>query len=165
MTDINKQLTNKITVKNNPENTNNKTTGKNNGINTSHEEYRKRKHAFTVRMNDEEYDAFEHDRKKSGLSRQEYSRRANLSAPIRPAYETNKLYKIDTTLSLILKQLRGIANNINQMARHANINHDLPNTETLNGASDTIYEFTKTCYELRSCVDEMIKNNCYSKTI
>lgn len=163
MADINKQLTNKITNKNNTDNTNNRTTD--NKTNTSHEKYRKRMHSLTVRMNDEEYDAFEHDRKKSGLSRQEYSRRANLSAPIRPAYETSELYKIDTSLSLILKQLRGIANNINQMARHANIYQDLPSIEILKSISDTIHELTKTCYELRSCVDEMIKDNCCSKTI
>ena len=81
---------------------------------------RKRDRAITVRMTDEEYTLFKNKADSSGLSRQAFFIRLIKSARVNSSDELVELRKINEVVSDLDRQVRGLATNVNQMARIAN---------------------------------------------
>ncbi len=87
---------------------------------------RKRDKAVTIRLSKTEYEALMVKLTETGLSQQTYIISAICDArPITPE-AVKELQKIAKFYADLLLQLRGMATNINQMARIANTTGDLP---------------------------------------
>ena len=104
---------------------------------------RKRNRSITIRMNDSEYSDFKNRVKESGLTEQSYVIDAIQKAKITSNDEIVVLKNISKTFSEYVKQVRGIATNINQMARVANSQGFLPVRNTLNQLSKDISDIRK----------------------
>ena len=92
---------------------------------------RKRNHTVTVRMNDEEYESFCTNVKKSGQTKQNYVVNAVLHVPVMSEKELEEVKKISRIMADDNKQMRGIAANINQMTRRLNRYREMPQSEEL----------------------------------
>ena len=87
---------------------------------------RKRDKAVTIRLSKTEYEALMAKLSETGLSQQSYIISAICGArPVTPE-ATKELQAIGKIYADLLLQLRGMATNINQMARIANTTGDLP---------------------------------------
>ncbi len=104
---------------------------------------RKRNKSVTIRMNDSEYSDFKNRVKESGLTEQSYVIDAIQKAKITSNDEIVVLKNISKIFSEYVKQVRGIATNINQMARVANSQGFLPGRNTLNHLSKDISDIRK----------------------
>ncbi len=104
---------------------------------------RKRNRSITIRMNDSEYSDFKNRVKESGLTEQSYVIDAIQKAKITSNDEIVVLKNISKIFSEYVKQVRGIATNINQMARVANSQGFLPVRNTLNQLSKDISDIRK----------------------
>ncbi len=104
---------------------------------------RKRNRSVTIRMNDSEYSDFKNRVKESGLTEQSYVIDAIQKAKITSNDEIVVLKNISKTFSEYVKQIRGIATNINQMSRVANSQGFLPGRNTLNQLSQDISDIRK----------------------
>ena len=109
---------------------------------------RKRDKAVTIRMNKEEYEALQNRVEDSGLTQQAYIISAIKGATITPSDEIAVQKEISKTFAELVKQLRGLATNVNQMAHVANGQGILPTTSELIKTSDEISQYRKECEEL-----------------
>ncbi|MCR4745763.1 MAG: plasmid mobilization relaxosome protein MobC [Lachnospiraceae bacterium] len=109
---------------------------------------RKRDKAVMVRMNSAEYADLQNRVKESGLSQQAYIINAVKGATITPADEIEVQKEISKTFSDLVRQLRGLATNVNQMAHVANSHGDLPATEKLIRTSEEISNYRKECEKI-----------------
>ena len=104
---------------------------------------RKRNKAVTVRMNDTEYAELQAKVDESGLTQQAYIISAVRGATITPSDEIAVLKDISMTFADLEKQLRGLATNINQMARVANGSGRLPTENNLEHLSAQLANYRK----------------------
>ena len=104
---------------------------------------RKRNRSVTIRMNDSEYSDFKNKIKESGLTEQAYVIDAIRRAKVTSNDEIVVLKNISKAFSEYVKQIRGIATNINQMSRVANSQGFLPGRNTLNQLSKDISDIRK----------------------
>ncbi|MDD6587991.1 MAG: plasmid mobilization relaxosome protein MobC [Anaerobutyricum hallii] len=81
---------------------------------------RKRNHAITIRMNDQEYEMMKKKVEESGQTKQTYIVNAILGATLLPKDAINELKETNRLLAEENTQLRGIAVNVNQLARFTN---------------------------------------------
>ena len=81
---------------------------------------RKRNYTVTIRMNKAEYDLLQSKVKESGQTQQAVVLHAIADLKIESAEEVEELKKLNLMLAEMLSQLRGVATNINQIARKAN---------------------------------------------
>ena len=92
---------------------------------------RNRSHNIMVRMNDEEYDRFRTNLKKSGQTQQAYITNAVLHVPVMPKEELKEVQKISQIMADDNKQLRGMAGNLNQMTKRLHTFGEIPQMEEL----------------------------------
>ena len=92
---------------------------------------RNRSHNIMVRMNDEEYDQFRTNLKKSGQTQQAYITNAVLHVPVMPKEELKEVQKISQIMADDNKQLRGMAGNLNQMTKRLHTFGEIPQMEEL----------------------------------
>ena len=92
---------------------------------------RKRNRAITIRMTDSEIAELNEKLKQTGLSQQTYVINAIRQAVILSVDGLRTLMEISMTFSDLIRQLRGMATNINQMARWANTTGILPTEQAL----------------------------------
>lgn len=104
---------------------------------------RKRKHNVNVRLDDKEYDLLKAKIKKSGQTIQSYIINSALDANIISQDGMAELKGITRILEDYDKQLRGMANNINQMARYCNSQNTIPILEELTELSEQIKQLRK----------------------
>lgn len=109
---------------------------------------RKRNKAVTIRMSDNEYRTLQDKVEESGLSQQAYIISAIKGATITPSDEIAVQKEISKSFADLVKQIRGLATNVNQMAHVANSSGMLPATTELIKASDEISQYRKECEEL-----------------
>ena len=102
---------------------------------------RKRNKAITVRMTEQEYAALQKRVAESGRTQQSYIINAALTARISSAEEIATLKVISVTFGDLVKHLRGIATNINQMARVANGSGVLPTARELSRIYEQIAKY------------------------
>lgn len=81
---------------------------------------RERKHQIKIYMNDEELKRFEDKRALSGQSKRAFILNAVDGATIATGEEVSQFMTISNQFADFLRQVKGIANNINQQARKAN---------------------------------------------
>lgn len=94
-------------------------------------------------MTEEEYSAFQNRVEESGITQQSYIINAIMGATITSSDEIEVLKKISKTFSDLLRQLRGMATNVNQMARVANGKGYLPKEEILIQTAEQIDQYRK----------------------
>lgn len=104
---------------------------------------RTRYKAVTVRLNEYEWNSLEERIEESGQNKQSYMINALLGAEIAPKEEINIWKDIAGQLSELVKQLRGIATNINQIAHKANATGELPLINALEEINEQVAEIRK----------------------
>lgn len=104
---------------------------------------RKRNHAITIRMSDEEYKFFQNRISQTGQTQQAYILNAIRGATIVSAEEVKELQKLNKAFADMMRQLRGLATNINQMAYIANGTGELPAVSALEKMGKAIEKFRK----------------------
>ena len=104
---------------------------------------RKRNKAVTIRMSETEYADFQKRVKESGLTQQSYIIGAVSGAAIIPAEGINTLKDISMICADNDRQLRGMANNINQIARIVNGQGIIPSEKELAEILVQIGDFRK----------------------
>lgn len=109
---------------------------------------RRRNKAVTIRMNEDEYKTLLEKVEESGLSQQAYIISSIKGAIITSSDETAVQKEISKTFAELVKQLRGLATNVNQMNYVANGQGILPTTSELIKASDEISKYRKESEEL-----------------
>lgn len=102
---------------------------------------RRRDKSITVRMTKEEYNRLQEKLVQTGQTQQAFVVNAIDGAMITTPAMALELKKINVTMSELLKQLRGMATNINQLAHKANGYMELPTVEKLEQIDDEIGEF------------------------
>ena len=118
---------------------------------------RKRDRAVTLRMTDSEYDEFNNKVSNSGLSRQDFFIRMIKGFRINSAESLGELKRVNDTLSNLDRQLRGMATNVNQMARIANGTGMLPSDKKLQEINTQIWEIRKELGEIWQSIRSSIR--------
>ena len=104
---------------------------------------RYRKNVVTIRMNDAEYEILKTKVKESGLTQQAFIISAIKGAVIASAEEIDILKDLSRTLADLVRQLRGLATNVNQIAHVANGFKIVPTIGELMQIHDEIVLFKK----------------------
>lgn len=104
---------------------------------------RTRYKAVTVRLTEYEWNSLEERIEESGQNKQSYMINALLGAEIAPKEEINIWKDIAGQFSELIKQLRGIATNINQIAYKANATGELPLINALEEINEQVAEIRK----------------------
>ena len=104
---------------------------------------RKRNHNVNVWMDDEEYNYLKNAVKQNGISQQSFIINAVYGAKIISSIEIAVLIGLSKTFADLERQLRGMATNINQIARIANTCKNVPASNELNNLSSSIERYRK----------------------
>ena len=104
---------------------------------------RKRTHQIKIWMNDEEYDLLLDKMHRSGQTRQNVIISALKEATITTEEEIGELMHSNSLMADLLKQLRGMATNINQMAHMANATGQIASINELAKLNNQISDFRK----------------------
>lgn len=104
---------------------------------------RTRYKTVTVRLSEYEWNSLEERIEESGQNKQSYMINALLGAEIAPKEEINIWKEIAGQFSELIKQIRGIATNINQIAHKANATGELPLINALEEINEQVAEIRK----------------------
>ena len=104
---------------------------------------RKRNRTITIRMTDEEYKFFQGRLSQTGQTQQTYILNAIRGATIVSAEEVKELQTMNKGFADMMRQLRGLATNVNQMAHIANGTSELPALSALEKVAKAIEKFRK----------------------
>ena len=104
---------------------------------------RKRNRTITIRMSDEEYTFLQGRLSQTGQTQQSYILNAIRGATIASLEEVKELKKFNKGFANMMRQLRGLATNVNQMAHIANGTGELPAVVTLEKLGRNIEKFRK----------------------
>ena len=104
---------------------------------------RKRTHQIKIGMNDEEYDLILDKMQRSGQTRQNVMISALKEATITTEEEISELKRSNSLMVDLLKQLRGMATNINQMAHMANATGQIASINELAKMNNQISNFRR----------------------
>jgi hypothetical protein len=107
-------------------------------------------------MTEQEYAALQKRVAESGRTQQSYIINAALTARISSAEEIATLKEISVTFGDLVKQLRGIAININQMARVANGSGALPTARELSQISEQIARYRERSEQIWQSIRSLI---------
>lgn len=108
---------------------------------------RYRNNAFIIRLSDDEASKLNDRLKKTGQTRQSFLINAILHSRISSREEIEELRQQNAVLQDIDNQLRGMAVNINQVARYANASRALP-------AEEVLFDILADVQTMRRKVDE-----------
>ena len=106
---------------------------------------RSRKNVVSIRMNDAEYELLKAKVKEAGISQQSFIISAISGASIASADEVAVQKEISRSLSDLVRQIRGLAANVNQLARTANRQGALPTLDSLAKIHEEIQNYRKDC--------------------
>ena len=104
---------------------------------------RKRNRTITIRMSDEEYTFLQSRLSQTGQTQQSYILNAIRGARIVSLEEVKELQKLNKAFADMMRQLRGLATNVNQMAHIANGTRELPVMDVLGKLGKNIEKFRK----------------------
>ena len=107
-----------------------------------------KKHAFTVRFTDAEYDDMKTKVKEAGSSQQAFISRAVRDGRISSADEIALLKQISKTFADLELQLRGCSTNINQLAHVANLHGLVSEEAELKKIANQLTEYRKESKEV-----------------
>ena len=109
---------------------------------------RRRNKAITIRLTEEEYALLCSKLKQTGVSQQAYIISAIKDVSVIPSDQLAVMKEISATFSSLEQQLRGMATNINQMARIANSRNYAPGIRVLEKISREIAGYRKDSEEI-----------------
>ena len=92
---------------------------------------RKRNRTISIRVSDQEYETIQKKLNETGLTQQAFILKAVEGATISTAEDKQQLKEINLKLADLLKQIKEIGVNINQMAYRANAYRELPTVQKL----------------------------------
>ena len=92
---------------------------------------RKRNRTISIRVSDQEYETIQKKLSETGLSQQAFILKAVEGATISTTEDRQQLKEINLKLADLLKQIKGMGVNINQMAYRANAYRELPTVQKL----------------------------------
>ena len=118
---------------------------------------RNRRNIITIRMDDTEYKLLKKRVKESGLTQQAFVINAIDGAAISSADEVETLKDLNRTLADLVRQLRGLATNVNQLAHTANGFHVLPAMDELTQIHNEVTTFKKECEKAWQSIRSSIK--------
>ena len=118
---------------------------------------RNRKNVITIRMDDTEYGLLKERVKESGLTQQAFIINAIEDATISSAAEVEVLKNLGRTLVDLVRQLRGLATNVNQLTHTANGFHVLPAMDELTQIHEEVTTFKKECEKAWQSIRSSIK--------
>ena len=104
---------------------------------------RKRTHQIKIWMNDEEYALLLDKMQRSGQTRQNVMISALKEATITTKEEISELKRSNSLMADLLKQLRGMATNINQVAHMANATGQIASINELSKMTNQISNFRR----------------------
>ena len=117
---------------------------------------RKRNKAITIRMTEEEYALLCSKLKQTGVSQQAYIISAIKNVSVIPSDQLAVMKEISATFASLEQQLRGMATNINQMARIANSRNYAPGIRVLEKISREIAGYRKDSEEIWQSIRSLI---------
>lgn len=117
---------------------------------------RKRNKAVTIRMTEAEFTALQKRIKESGRTQQSYIINAALTTKVSSAEEISALKELSVSFSDLVRQLRGIATNINQMAHLANRSGTLPSARELSRIYEQIANYREESEKLWLSIRSLI---------
>ena len=109
---------------------------------------RRRNKAITIRLTEEEYALLCSKLKQTGVSQQAYIISAIKNVSVIPSDQLAVMKEISATFASLEQQLRGMATNINQMARIANSRNYAPGIRVLEKISREIAGYRKDSEEI-----------------
>ena len=92
---------------------------------------RKRNRTISIRVSDQEYEVILNRVKATGQTQQSFILNAIAGATISTAEDKEHLKEINLQLADLVRQFKGIAININQIAYRANVYGELPTVQKL----------------------------------
>lgn len=104
---------------------------------------RKRNRTITIRMSDEEYTFLQERLSLTGQTQQSYVLNTIRGATIASLGEVKELQKLNKEFRDMMRQLRGLATNVNQMAHIANGTGELPVVVALEKLGKEIEKFRR----------------------
>ena len=117
---------------------------------------RRRNKAITIRLTEEEYALLCSKLKQAGVSQQAYIISAIKNVSVIPSDQLAVMKEISATFSSLEQQLRGMATNINQMARIANSRNYAPGMRVLEKISREIEGYRKDSEEIWQSIRSLI---------
>ena len=117
---------------------------------------RRRNKAITIRLTEEEYALLCSKHKQTGVSQQAYIISAIKNVSVIPSDQLAVMKEISATFSSLEQQLRGMATNINQMARIANSRNYAPGIRVLEKISREIAGYRKDSEEIWQSIRSLI---------
>lgn len=119
---------------------------------------RKRDKSITVRMTKEEYNRLQEKLVQTGQTQQAFVVNAIDGAGIATPAMALELKKINVTMAELLKQLRGMATNINQLAHKANGYMEIPTVEKLEQIDGEIGEFREEASDIWQLIRQFLSH-------
>lgn len=117
---------------------------------------RKRNYTVTIRMNKAEYDLLQNKVKESGQTQQAVVIHAIAGVKIASVEEVEELKKLNLMLAEMLSQLRGVATNINQIARKMNAGGFIPREDILRYLNQNILNYRKESEKIWQSIRQLI---------
>lgn len=117
---------------------------------------RKRNKAITIRMSPDELKLLQKKVDESGLTQQAFIINAIKGATIFSSEELVVQKEISKSFADLVRQLRGLATNVNQMAHIANGQGLLPSADKLNDTACNINQFRKESEEIWQLIRSLI---------
>ena len=117
---------------------------------------RKRNYTVTIRMNKAEYDLLQNKVKESGQTQQAVVIHAIAGLKIASAEEVEELKTLNLMLAEMLSQLRGVATNINQIARKMNAGGFIPREDILRYLNQNILNYRKESEKIWQSIRQLI---------
>ena len=122
---------------------------------------RKRNYTVTVRMNKSEYELLQRKVRESGRTQQAVVIAAIAELKIASAEEIRELKRLNKLLAEILRQLRGAASNINQIARRMNTDGFIPRGDYLTKIYENIIQYRRECEEIWRLIRRLISGQIH----
>ena len=130
---------------------------------------RKRNRTISIRVSEQEYEAIQKKIQSSQQTQQSFVLNASEGAAILTAKDSKLLKDISMQLADLLKQVKGIAVNINQLAYKANAYGEIPKerqlreystqTEALRREADAIWQLIRQSGAMRNCMEYVLRDS------
>ena len=122
---------------------------------------RKRNYTVTIRMNKAEYELLQRKVRESGRTQQAVVISAIAELKITSAEEIKELKRLNELLAEILRQLRGAASNINQIARRMNSDGFIPRGDYLTKLNENIIQYRRECEDIWRLIRQLISGQIH----
>lgn len=117
---------------------------------------RKRNIQIKFRMNEDEYQNLQNKITKSGQTQQTFIVNTLAGAVIAPREEVAVLKELNKNLEALIRQIKGMATNVNQMAHIANGTGELPSLTKLSNVGTKVEKFREEAEVIWQSIRQLI---------